>query len=257
MFTNFINDLDVVDPSTVEIYGPTYPIAQWLNGDPKLALSGGVAYTGGVILPLKYLKEDVAPAPGWMEETIAFSTGKSEPVLAAPTPKLAVIRTRFRWFVSSDGLTTYYPRANYVQETGMRGHLQALCGIEGYEFPVVVTFKGKASQEFERLLKVFNQTIQEAYQRSIQSHKHFPRFAFYLTLQPGPHVKVGQKGQESMITPPALELPNTLTRDDLSQMYVGRERLVYFQQLYHDATEWAAAWDRPGTETILAEEPEA
>ena len=81
--------------------------------------------------------------------------------------------------------------------------------------------------------------------------RRFPRFAFYMRLAPGPHVKVGQKGQESIITPPVLELPATHTEDYLSKTYVGRERLLAFQQIYHDAAEWGLAWDRPGAEETL------
>jgi len=268
MSADFISDLDIVDQATVETTAPAYPVAQWLHGDPKMAASGGVAHTGGIILPAKYLDDNVAPAPGWARATIAFSSGKSEAVLAAPKPRLAVIRTRFRWFVTYNGVTTFYPRSGYVAESGMRGHVQALCGIHGFDFPIVVTFNGKASQEFERLLRDFSQKVQEAAYRltrersatngvSPNSQNRFPRFAFFMRLAPGPHIKVGQKGQESIITPPVLELPSVISDEYLSKIYVGRERLVELQQVYHDAAEWASAWDRPGAEETLDDhEPE-
>jgi hypothetical protein len=235
-----------------------------------MAASGGVAHTGGIILPAKYLDDSVAPAPGWTRTTVAFSSGKSEAVLAAPKPRLAVIRTRFRWFVVYNGVTTFYPRSGYVAESGMRGHVQALCGIHGFDFPIVVTFKGKASQEFERLLREFSQKVQEAAYRVSRDKasanavaaaaqnrpapgavRGFPRFAFYMRLAPGPHIKVGQKGQESIITPPVVELPNVVTEDYLTKIYVGRDRLLGFQETYHDAADWAAAWDRPGAEETV------
>ena len=259
MSADFISDLDIVDQATVETTTPAYPVAQWLHGDPKMAAAGGVAHTGGIILPAKYLDESVAPAPGWSRTTVAFSSGKSEVVLAAPKARLSVIRTRFRWFVTYNGVTTFYPRSAYVAESGMRGHVQALCSVHGFEFPMVVTFKGKASQEFERLLRDFSQKVQEAAYRLAReranssglapnSQNRFPRFAFYMRLSPGPHVKVGQKGQESIITPPVLELPSVIGDEYLSKIYVGRERLVELQQMYHEAAEWSAGWDRPGAE---------
>ena len=270
MAADFISDLDIVDPATVETAGPAYPVAQWLHGDPKLAAAGGVAHTGGIILPAKYLDESVAPAPGWTRATVSFSSGKSEAVLAAQKPRLAVIRTRFRWFVVYNGVTTFYPRSGYVAESGMRGHVQALCGIHGFDFPIVVTFKGKASQEFERLLREFSQKVQEAAYRLTRERgaaagltpagqsrpapgtaRGFPRFAFYMRLAPGPHIKVGQKGQESIITPPVLELPSVISDEYLSKIYVGRERLVELQEMYHDAADWASAWDRPGAEETV------
>lgn len=243
-------DADVIDPETVENIGPAYPMAQWLNGDPKMAAVGGVVHTGGVILPSKYVDDSIAPAPGWSRTTVAFSSGKSEPVLAAQKPRLAVIRTRFRWLVTYNGVTTFYPRSGYVADSGMRGHIQALCGIHGFDFPAVVTFKGKASQEFEKLNKEFSQKVQEAAHKLLTAKdgQRFPRFAFYMRLAPGPHIKAGQKGQESVITPPVLELPSVLSDEYLSKIYVGRERLVEMQQIYRDAGEWASAWDRPGAE---------
>jgi hypothetical protein len=259
MATHFVDDLDVLDPTTVDNSGPIYPVAQWLHGDPKLAAAGGVAHTGGVILPAKYVDDNIAAAPGWTRTTVAFSSGKSEAVLASQKPRLAVIRTRFRWFVVYNGVTTFYPRSGYVAESGMRGHVQALCAVHGYDFPVVVTFKGKASQEFERLLREFSQRVQEAAHRVLRergavagvSGNRFPRFAFYMRLTPGPHLKVGQKGQESIITPPSLEMPSTLSEEYLGKIYVGRERLVALQEMYHEAAEWAAAWDRPGAEETV------
>ncbi len=260
MTPNWQDDADVIDPSTVETIGPAYPVAQWLNGDPKLSAVGGVTHTGGIILPAKYLPDDIAPAPGWSRTTVAFSSGKSEVVLAAPKPRLAVIRVRFRWFVTYNGVTTFYPRSGYVAESGMRGHIQALCGVHGYDFPVLVTFKGKASQEFEKLLREFSQKVQEASTKGMGgkmmpdgTHPKFPRFAFYLRLAPGPHVKVGKKGQESIITPPVLELPSVIRDDYLSKIYVGREALLAYQETYKAASEWAAAWDRPGAEEDLSE----
>jgi hypothetical protein len=54
-----------------------------------------------------------------------------------------------------------------------------------------------------------------------------------------------------VITPPVLEMPSVITEDYLSKIYVGRDRLQAFQQIYHEAAEWSAAWDRPGAEETL------
>lgn len=245
----FMDDLDIVDPTAVEQTGPAYPVAQWLNGDPKLSAVGGVAHTGGLILPAKYVDDNVTPAPGWVRTTVAFSSGKSEAVLAAPKPRLAVVRTRFRWFLNHNGTTKFWPRDLYAEGTGMRGHTQALCAVHGFDFPVIITFKGKASQEFERLLRDFSQKTAEAALRLAKDKsRRWPRFAFYMRLAPGPHVKAGQKGQESIITPPVLELPSVITEDYLNKTYVGRDKLAELQALFHENADWAAAWDEMGTD---------
>jgi hypothetical protein len=249
--TNFMDDISLIDPTAVENTGPLYPVAQWLHGDTKMAAVGGVAHTGGIIIPSKYVADDQAPAPGWTRTNVSFSTGKSETVLAGQKPRLAVIRTRFRWFVNFNGVTTHYPRADYIADSGMRGHVQALCGVHGYDFPVIVTFKGTASREFERLLREFSQKTGEAASRLLRAKDpkaRFPRFAFWMRLFPTPHVKIGQKGQESIVTPPGLDIPETLTEDYLSKTYVGRDNLMAYQQIFHDSADWGRAWDKPGAE---------
>lgn len=254
MTATFATDLDLVDPTTVEIVGPSYPVAQWLNGDPKLAAVGGVAHTGGLILPQRHLPDDFTPPAGWTRTSVAFASGKSELVLACPKPRLALIRARFRWFVNLNGVTTYYPRAAYAANSGMRGHLQVLAAPRGFDFPIVVTFKGKASQSFELLMRDGLQRIDEAAQRILKSPtagappRRFPRFAFYLAFTSSAHTKVGTKGQESIVTPPASEVPNTITEDYLSKIYIGRDRLLDLQRVYHDSAAWSAEWDRPGAE---------
>lgn len=253
--SNFLEDLDAIDPTTVETAGPAYPVAQWLNGDPKMAAAGGVAHTGGVILPTKYVDEAALPPPGWGRANVAFASGKTESVLAAPKAVLAVIRTRFRWFVVYNGVTSYFPRSAYQANAGMRGHVQALCMARGFDFPIVVTFKGKASQEAERLIREFGQKVQTAANQLArakaqpgQAAPRMPRFAFWLKLVPGPHVKVGQKGQESIVTPPVLELPESITPEYLHKIYVGRDFLASGQLYYHESEEWAAAWAGSGAE---------
>src|SRR5690349_7421782 len=124
--SKFVDDLDVVD-ETIVVDEPAYPLAQWLNGDPKLAAAGGVAHTGGVILPVKYLDEDGKHAPSWAKATVTFANGKSEAVLASQKMALAAVRTRFRWRAQQNGATTYLPRTGYVGGAGLRGNLQVLC----------------------------------------------------------------------------------------------------------------------------------
>lgn len=246
---NFTDDLQYVDQSSVELTGPQYPVAQWVNGDPKLAQAGGVAHLGGLALPTKYVDTAVAPPPGWASALLAFSSGKTEAVLTTPKARLAVIRTRFRWFRMNGSEYVYYPRADYAE--GMRGHVQALCGVAGFDFPIVVTLKGKASQEFEKLLREFTTKTQEAAQEIVKPKRNgqrFPRFAFYMRLAAGPHVKAGTGNQSSVITPPVLDLPSVISEEYLGKVYVGRERLLAFQQIFHDAAEWADAWGRSGVE---------
>lgn len=239
--TTFLDDADVIDESAIERNAPLYVMGQWHNGNPQLKALGGVLYHGGLLIGRKYVSDSVKPSEGWADVPITFSTGKTEPQLAAPQARLAVIRTRFCWFAKVEGKNKYWPRAAYAADLGMRGKVQALCGVAGYDFPVVFTFTGKASQEFERGLKDFGQRLDNALTKL---GKQFPRFAFYMPLGAAAHVKVGQKGEESIVTPPTVTVAGELTRDWLNLAYVGRERLETMQREWHRAAEWAAAWDK-------------
>ena len=168
--TNSDFDYDVVDPNAAEQTVPVYPAAQWLNGQQALKALGGVQFSGGVVLPAKYLPGGTS-LPGWSTERITFRSGKEEPALTTQKTALAPIRTRFRWFARQGNETAYYPRHAYVMGANMRGHLQVLAAVQGASGPVVITFKEKASQAFEALLKDFGSKVVSAANREAPKGK--------------------------------------------------------------------------------------
>ncbi len=240
-------DYDVVDPNAAEQTVPVYPVAQWHNGQQALKALGGVQFTGGVILPTKYLSDGFA-LPGWATERITFRSGKEEKALTAHKVVLAPIRTRFRWFVREGGETAYYPRHAYVMGANMRGHLQVLAAVQGAPEPIVITFKGKASQAFESLQKDFGAKVVSAANRQAPKGKSLPRYAFWMTVASGPHAKAGSSGQESVVTLPALGLPADISLEYVRSLYVGRENLIRFQEWHQEAAAWVDAWEKSGVE---------
>lgn len=240
-------DFDVVDPDTAERSIPVYPVAQWHNGQQALKALGGVQHAGGVVLPKKYVSEG-SRFPGWTEERMTFRSGREETALTAQKLVMSPIRTRFRWFARQGTDTVYYPRSAYVMGAHLRGHLQVLAAVKGANAPIVVTFKGKASQTFEALLKDFSGKVVQTANRTAPKGKALPRCAFWMSVSPGPHTKAGSPGQESFITPPTLDLPAEISRDYLRSLYVGRDNLIRFQEWYREAEPWIAAWERTGVE---------
>jgi hypothetical protein len=240
-------DFDAVDPNAAEQTVPVYPVAQWYNGQQALKALGGVPFAGGIVLPMKYVPEG-NPLPGWTRERIAFRSGKEELAWTAQRAELVPIRTRFRWFVRQGGETAYYPRQAYAMGANMRGHLQVLTAIEGAPEPIVITFKGKASQAFEALLTDFSGKVVQCANRQAPKGKALPRYAFRMTVASGPHVKAGSAGQESMVTLPTLGLPAEITPDYLRSVYVGRDSLIRFQEWYKEAGPWVEAWEKSGME---------
>lgn len=241
-------DYDAVDARVNDAAPLHFPIAQWLHGQPRLAALGGVPHTGGVVLPAKYLPEGVT-LPGWTRRPVNFESGQREDALSAARVAIAVLRTRFRWFVRQEGVQAHFPRAAYESGRGMRGHLQVLCAVYGHPDPIVITFKGKASQQFETLQRDFAGKVLGPANRAAPAGQRLPAFAFWMTVVPGPHTKAGAKGQESIITPPSLDLPDPVSDEYLQRVYVGREALLRFQALWHESEPWAALWDRPASVT--------
>lgn len=244
--TKFLDDLASADEkATIEVV-PTYPIAQWHNGRAELEQLGGVAYTGGVVLPLEYLDDaEAKPAQGWTRVKSFRFKNKPKDVLTTSTLAIAVVRTRFRWKAKVNGQTVYYPRS-LPHKQGMRGNLQLLGAIYGYSFPIVVSFTGVPSQRMDKFLGDFASTVLTAAQQRVQ--KRVPFSAFYMKIIPGPHEAVGKNGDQSTITPPKLQLPPPaeLTDDYLDKIYVGPQKRKELRELYYASASWAAQWDNMG-----------
>jgi len=240
-------DYDVVDPNASEQVVPVYPVAQWLNGQQALKALGGVQFSGGVVLPEKYLTEG-SSLPGWTKERITFRSGKEEAALTAQNVSIAPIRTRFRWFARQGNETAYYPRHAFVMGANMRGHVQVLAAVQGVSDPIVITFKGKASQSFESLLKDFGAKVVQPANRQAPKGKALPRYAFWMPVVPGPHTKAGSVGHDSVVTLPTLGLPGEITQEFLKSLYVGRDSLIRFQEWYQEAGAWVDAWEKSGVE---------
>jgi hypothetical protein len=239
-------DFDIVDPTATESSAPTYPIVQWHNGQQSLKALGGVQYTGGLVLPLKYLSNGFA-IPNWTPTQMTFRSGKEESALTTQKAVITPIRSRFRWFVNHAGVVTYFPRNAYTASSNMRGHLQVLAALQGLDEPVVITFKGKASQTFESLLKDFTARVVQLANRHAPKGRTLPRYAFWMTLAPSPHTKAGNSGQEAVVTLPSLALSLDLTLDYARSVYVGRDNLIRFQDWYRQAEPWATEWEKTGT----------
>ncbi|MDA8423454.1 MAG: hypothetical protein M0Z89_09000 [Nitrospiraceae bacterium] len=240
-------DYDVVDPNASEQTVPVYPVAQWHNGQQALKALGGVQFSGGVVLPEKYLS-DGSSFPGWTKERMTFRSGKEENALTAHKISIAPIRTRFRWFARQGSETAYYPRNAFVMGANMRGHLQVLAAVQGASEPVVITFKGKASQAFESLLKDFGAKVVQAANRQAPKGKALPRYAFWMPIAPGPHTKAGGAGHESVVTLPTLGLAADITPEYLRSLYIGRDSLIRFQEWHQEAGAWVDAWEKSGME---------
>ncbi len=249
----FLNDRNVVDETLAE--GPQFVSGQWLNGNPRLAQVGGVACTGGLIVEVGKFDGAAPQLPKWKLEQVTFERANTPiEVLAAQTTALAVIATRFCWFRVVDGKKEYYHRSN-PPKTGKRGKLQVLAAVYGLEdYPIAFTFTGTNSIAITEAMRTFREKVVDAASKLAAADAkakgekavRYPALAFWMKIAAGQPEKAGQAGQQSTVTPPGLVLPAEINADVLGQIYVGKDRLVRFQQWNHEAKPWAAQWDALG-----------
>ena len=88
-------DFDAVDPAASDALVAVYPLAQWVNGKKPLAALKNVAYTGGLLLPVRYMRDGMS-LPGWSPVELTFGNGQSEAGVAAQEVTIAAISVRFR-----------------------------------------------------------------------------------------------------------------------------------------------------------------
>ena len=244
-----------VDPKLSD-YVPPVPVAQWINGDKKLAKLGGIAAKGGVFIPNTQIEKFLAAtgqkefnAPGDQIE-VTFAEGNTEAGFGATSLEIAVIKTRFRWVQKmSDGTRIFSPRRAYKKDATpkMIGNLQVLVVAKGTEtFPFVIAFTGRNSQEFERVFSALNKEVMPIINEG-RKGTPIPRMAIWFTLE----AKAQEKAQENfttMITPPHFYLPQSLTIDYLRQRYVGNDNLKALQEINQKFESWTREWDNAPTD---------
>ncbi len=236
---------DAIDDRVQETTTTHYPFAQWVNGDPKLARVGGVAAHGGLVIPFtrtagKRRTENI-PADftlaGFTRDTFEFSSGQSEPVLAATSAALTVIRLRRCWFTRKDGQTTYYPWSEYADGYGMRGKYQVLVVIAGNVF--ALTFSGTNTREFDKVLADLDSATAKV-AAGLGLKKALPRCGVTFTIKAGAVCTPNPK-YTSKTTPPTLDTTVPAT-------FVGVDALKANQALYLAAEAWVAAYNAPNTD---------
>jgi hypothetical protein len=149
-------------------------------------------------------------------------------VIYTPALEVAVMKTRFAW-VSSDGVLSQ----DYT--SGAHGKLQAVGYIKGADGPIgplMLTFTGLNTREFNDVHRSFLVDVQQA------TRGQAPSYAFWAQFRAGERKMVGSTKQ-SAIT--GLELARKVDPD---RDYVGDALLDAIPWEKFD--EWAAAWDEPG-----------
>lgn len=235
---------------TVEL---PFPVAYiWaLNGQASLKSQGGALYYGGWACKVEEV-EAVAEQQGlsipqeWKQATISTRDGDEYEAFTSRHVIVAPIGKRESWLLDGQRF------ANYVD--GARRHLQVLSylaeavGENGNrEYipwgPVVLTAKGYQARN---LLDAFTNWEKATAPARRVVAPGVPAWCFYLALgtfeRERYSINVGQPGRQSPITPISAYIPEKITEELVSSLFVGNEVATAMADLQDQASDWLKAW---------------
>jgi hypothetical protein len=230
---------DAQDPMSLQL-----PLVMWRHGKLQMKQLGekNLNYTGGFFFSYEAAGNDTV-IDLWSEAS--FQGDKDEVRgLGASTADIALVRARRRWFREVDGKFEFRAWNNY--EPGMRGHLQYVGFIKGYEHPVTFSFKGLLGQAIEAIQREHMSKVVSLVNRKAPKGKGLPPYALWVRVKSGKHEKVGSGQQQSEVTMPFIGLPNPVDEGFARGRFVGNANLSIFQDLYIEASDWAREWDYKG-----------
>ncbi len=259
-FLDYVNE---IPQDSVETQSVQYPWVQWVNGKPALKKAGGVAYTGGWFISLDNAGE--TPLAGWEKSELTHANGDSTPGWFARDIKIAVIHTRKRWVVGTNGQSQQFPWTEFdaAKAAGRpSGNAQILALVAGLEHlgPVIVTTKGSTSQAMlgsaraEGVMGAFWKRVigtANGANRARGVKSSFAMRAFWMCVGPQRDAQgnpmfttVGQVNSSTQVTLPTLiGVGDKPTVDEVGKLFVGKDLLTELNDLRTETQDWARAWD--------------
>jgi hypothetical protein len=235
---------------------PSFPVIQWLNGNPALKKEGGVGYTGGFFLPT----ESGHTLPGGEMHTLVTSDGREVEGTSKQSLEFACVRIRRCWVANTSQGTRKFHIGDYDSAAShgyARSLTHLLVDIKGMDTLAIITMRGYVSKTLsgrDGIIRNFvDKVVNEASRvsRANGVSKQFPICAFSMSLgskttggKPT-FTEVGSKNK-SKVTLPTMILPETVDAAALEAMYVGAERFEKLQVDYEESLEWYQAWTEKG-----------
>jgi hypothetical protein len=234
-----------------------------INGQINYKTQGGALYYGGWACKANDLqliseqRESSIPVD-WKLVTIAGRDGDEFEAYTTRNIIIAPIGKRESWL--------YDGKRSSVYIEGGRRHLQVLAYLAeahgdagNRQFSpwgaVVLTAKGYQARN---LLDAF------AYWHKITSQIRWkvapgvPAWCFYMSLgtfgKERQAINVGKPGAQSPITPVTVYVPDHLTSDLISSLFVGEEIAQKMADLHDQAADWLNAWEAASTTVELEDE---
>jgi hypothetical protein len=222
-----------------------------LNGQAGYRSQGGALYYGGWACKAEDMQsvseQQGLPIPKeWKLVTIASRDGGEFEAYTTRSVIVAPIGRRESWL--SDGRRA----SSYIE--GGRRHLQVLAylaesnGAGSRQFqpwgPIVLTAKGYQARN---LLDAFSRWDKATAPVRRKAAPGVPAWCFYLSLgtfgKERQAINVGKPGAQSPITPISAYLPERITDELLSSLFVGGDIASVMSDLQDQAHDWLKAWD--------------
>lgn len=228
----------------------TYPIIQYHIGQMRYKKQGGILYTGGWLLPVRYLPRNASLPAMWEgPNDWTFDSGKSEPAYAASVLRVALLRRRRRWFAKdSSGRFVYYTEEQAKGWRDLHSHMQVLVAAEGVTSgPLAISVKTARSQALEKALNEFYRRV--IVPVNVQDQMQHPLYDFWMEIGTSVNV-LGEKGfvivgngaTAKTITTPVAILPEQMTPEYLAKIHVPPETWDLCAAWYAEAQGWANEW---------------
>jgi hypothetical protein len=257
---------EIINPikASMEIGGAitlpfSVPYIWVINGDPKLKSLGGVLYFGGWASNRDdmdaVLKERATDLPtGFVPVELTAMDSKDVPVYTTRHVIFAPIATRRAWVKDK------VRAAEYIE--GSRQHVQMIAYMaerkgskDQTEYipwgPIVLSAKGFQAQNLLNAVGAWEKHTQSI-RRDIAPG--IPAYFFYLALGTfGSEIKqkmVGGGSSQSAITPIEPYLPEKLTEELMTKLFVGETIAAVMVDLQVQAKEWLTAWKTVSVDSL-------
>jgi len=233
-------DYDVVDPDAREVSSLQFPTVMWRHGSPSFKkYPDTMAFRGGFFFDYESAGLSTV-IPGWTEEAFEGDEGEVSG-LWAPVADITIVRYRQRWFLPDSRPTKYLPWDQYKEP--YRSQMQAVGFIKGYETPVQFSLKGTLNRYLKSVIREHESKVMSVANKTAPEGRELPVYACYMTVETSGISKAGKGDATHDVTMPRIVLPQTVTREWCLERYVGKERLLASQKLFHDLAPWILEWN--------------
>lgn len=255
---DFLNAQVVVEDRQ---FGSTYPVIQWVNGQPDKLREGGVAYRGGFF----YSSEAGIEIPGFEPYQFVTKDGDVIDGFAAVEMTFVPIRMRRSWLVTPEkGLAQRYASNEFdeASEAGdPRGVTHLLVKPKGCDDPAIITLRGYAAKSVASSagkdrgiipsvgLKLANAASRIA--RKAGRNVNYPLCAFEITIagevdEKGVpvHTEVGSQKKSKVCLPVWKGEPVDVDQAVLKAFYVGNDMFKKTQEIHAESEGWYNEWNQ-------------